>query len=150
MSDWGYTREVSTRTNKTGIQRCVITGAEERISKSSGKPMVVVTVMPSGSRAKVNNYIVKNDRFNQNMTSFFDAFPTIADGNFNFLEWIGAEGAANFVEDENGYIKVKWFVDPERAKDLPPFEGEKPEQQTVTTLDGESYAVVDNDGDLPF
>ena len=45
-------------------------------------------------------------------------------------------------------MKVKYWIDAVRAESLPPYEGEKPEKQTVTTLtdaedDGES------DG-LPF
>lgn len=144
MADWNYTRDDTKAEVKTGIQRCVIVGAEEGISKSSGNPMIIITVTPSGSTAKVKNYIVKNDRFNKNMTQFFDAFPSIAEGNFNFIEWVGAEGAADFGTDENGYLKVKWFVNPGRAEHLPPFEGKKPEQQTV-----ETFTEVSDD-EMPF
>lgn len=140
-----YKREETQRTVITGDRRCVIVGVEESVSKSSGLPMIVVTVTPSESKAKVKTYIVKNDNFNRNMTKFFDAFPTIGDGNFDFVTWIGAIGAANFGKDENGYLKVKWWVDPIEAKLLPEFFGEKPEQQTVTAI-GES---VDDD-DMPF
>ena len=144
MSEWNYTREETKSEVKTGIQRCVIVAAEEGISKSSGNPMIIVTVTPSASNAKVKNYIVKNERFNKNMTDFFDAFPSIAEGNFNFIEWVGAEGAANFGLDENGYLKVRWFVSPAKAEHLPPFEGTKPEQQTV-----ETYTEVSDD-EMPF
>ena len=141
-----FKREESQNTVVTGNRRCVIVAAEEAVSKSSGLPMIVVTVSPAGSKAKVKTYIVKNDKFNANMTKFFDAFPTIPFGTFDFVSWVGAIGAANFGKDENGYLKVKWFMTPTQASNLPPFEGEKPEKQSVTTLDDPE----DDDGDLPF
>ena len=140
-----YKREETPKKIITGNRRCVIVAAEESISKSSGLPMIVVTVTPSESKAKVKTYIVKNEKFNANMTRFFDAFPTIEEGNFDFVTWVGAIGAANFGTDENGYLKVKWFIDPIEAKLLPEWFGDKPEQQTVTAI-GES---VDDD-DMPF
>lgn len=145
MSMWDDYKRDETPAAKTGKQRCVIVAAEETTSKTSGKPMIVVTVTPSGSTAKVKHYIVKNDYFNRNMTSFFDAFPTIKEGNFNLLEWVGAVGAANFGTDENGYLTVKWFINPKQAENLPEFEGEVPEQQSVTSLDDD-----DDDDDIPF
>lgn len=150
MSTWDdYQREEREESAKvTGRLRCVIVDVEETESKTSGLPMIVVSVRPSGTVFKVKSYIVKNEFFNRNMTQFFDAFPEIGDGNFNFIEWIGCEGAAMFDLDDRGYMKVKYWIDAVRAEILPPYEGEKPEKQTVTTLtdaedDGES------DG-LPF
>ena len=145
MAEWNYTHEEVQREVKTGIRRCVIVAAEEGISKTSGNPMIIVTVTPSGSTAKIKTYIVKNERFNRNMTEFFTAFPSIAEGNFNFIEWVGAMGAADFKLDENGYLKVKWFVAPARAEHLPPFEGDKPVQQTV-----ETFEPVASEDDMPF
>lgn len=148
MSDWSdYKREEREPESKvTGKQRCVITAVEESVSKSSGKPMIIVTVRPSGCRFTVRQYIVKNEYFNRNMTQFFDAFPEIGDGNFNFIEWPGCEGAAMFDLDDKGYMKVKYFIDPVRAASLPPFEGEKPERQTIAKLSDDEV----DDGDLPF
>ena len=150
MSAWDdYQREEREEQAKvTGRLRCVIVDVEETESKTSGLPMIIVSVRPSGTVFKVKSYIVKNEHFNRNMTQFFDAFPEIGDGNFNFIEWIGCEGAAMFDLDDRGYMKVKYWIDAVRAESLPPFEGDKPEKQTVTSLtdaedDGES------DG-LPF
>ena len=144
-----YQREEREQESKvTGKQRCVITAVEESVSKTSGNPMIIVSVRPSGCRFSVKNYIVKNEYFNRNMTSFFDAFPEIPEGNFNFVEWVGAEGAAMFGEDDRGFIKVKWFLSPTQAASLPPFEGEKPERQTVTSLE-EGDDEEGSDG-LPF
>ena len=53
-------------------------------------------------------------------------------------------------EHFNKNMKVKWFVSAEKAQNLPPFEGKKPEKQEVTTLGGDTFEPVENDGDLPF
>ena len=148
MSVWeDYSREEREESAKvTGRLRCVITDVEETESKTSGLPMIVITVRPSGTVFKVKSYLVHNDKFNRNATQFFDAFPEIHDGDFNFLSWIGAEGAAEFGLDEKGYMKVKWWIDAVKANDLPPFEGEKPEKMEVTTLED----AEDDESDLPF
>ena len=148
MSVWeDYSREEREESAKvTGRLRCVITDVEETESKTSGLPMIVITVRPSGTVFKVRSYLVHNDKFNRNATQFFDAFPEIHDGDFNFLSWIGAEGAAEFGLDEKGYMKVKWWIDAVKASDLPPFEGEKPEKMEVTTLED----AEDDESDLPF
>lgn len=141
-----YKREEGKASKKvTGLLRCVITGAEEQKSKTSGKDMIVVSVKPSGAEFSVKYYIVKNDKFCRNMTIFFDSFPEIQDGDFEFLHWVGCEGAANFVEDENGYTKIRWFIEAPKAKDLPPFEGSKPEKIEVNN----DFSDI-NEDDLPF
>lgn len=148
MSAWDdYQREEREPESKiTGKQRCVITAVEEKTSKASGLPMIEITVRPSGCRFTVKSWLVHNDNFNRNATQFFDAFPEIGDGNFDFLTWVGAEGAAMFAEDENGYLKVKYWLDAVRAESLPPFEGDKPERQTVTKLED----AEPEEDDLPF
>ena len=141
-----YKREEGKASKKvTGLLRCVITGAEEQKSKTSGKDMIVVSVKPSGAEFSVKYYIVKNDNFCRNMTIFFDSFPEIQDGDFEFLHWVGCEGAANFVEDENGYTKIRWFIEAPKAKDLPPFEGTKPDKIEVNN----DFSDI-NEDDLPF
>lgn len=152
MSIWdGFDREEKERESAiTGKHRVVIVEADEAVtgpnSKSPDTPMIVIKLRPSGRRFTVTHRIVKNDYFNRNMTQFFDAFPEIPFGEKNLLAWVGAEGAAMFKEDAQGYTQVSYFLDPVRAADLPAFEGEKPERQTITTLDDDS----DLDGDLPF
>ena len=148
MSAWDdYRREERTPENKVaGKLRCVIVDVEEGTSKKSGLPMITVYVRPSGCKFKVKNWLVHNEKFNENAAKFFDAFPEIEDGNFNFVEWIGAEGAANFVEDENGFLNIKSWVFPRQAESLPPFEGEKPPRMTVTKLEDPE----DDESDLPW
>lgn len=149
--NWNFEREEKERESAvTGKHRVVITDAFEGVtganSKKPGTPMITVKIRPSGRKFSVSYRIVQNDYFNRNMTSFFDAFPEIPFGDFNFLKWIGAEGAAMFKEDERGYTQISYFLSPERAEDLPPFEGEKPERQDITTLD----EFEDSEGELPF
>ena len=129
----------------TGKRRCVIVAAEEGVS-SKGNDMIVITVRPSGCRFTVKDFIVKNDSFNRRMTAFFDAFPEITFGDFNTMTWVGAEGAVNLQEDKNGYLVIKAYVDAVSARDLPPFEGDKPEKQTLMTVEDEP----EDDGSFPF
>jgi hypothetical protein len=144
MSNWSDYKREETPHAQPGNYRCVILAAEESVSKTSGTPMIIITLQPNGLTAKIKNYIVKNQYFNKNMTSFFDAFPSIGEGNFNLLEWVGAIGAGKFDIDENGYLKLKWFLSPKQAENLPEWQGEKPERQTVSSL-----SIADDD-DLPF
>jgi hypothetical protein len=131
MSNWSDYRPEETARAIVGKARCVIVDAEESVSKTSGNPMIIVTVIPNGYKIKVKNYIVKNQYFNRNITSFFDSFG-IERGDFNMLGWIGAMGAAEFGEDDQGYTKITWWIKPEQARELPVWEGELPERQTVT------------------
>ena len=145
MADYSdFQRENETRIE--GRQRCVITAVEEGKSKTSGNDMIIVSLRPSGCKFEIKDYIVKNDSFNRRMTAFFDAFPEITFGDFNFLSWVGCEGAVNLAEDDRGFLKVKGYVDPVKARNLPPFEGNKPPRQTLTTLDDEP----EDEGEFPF
>lgn len=144
MADYSdFQRENETRIE--GRQRCVVVSAEEGKSKS-GNDMIIITIRPSGCKFTVKDYIVKNDSFNRRMTAFFDAFPEIEFADFNFLTWVGAEGAVNLAEDDKGYLKVKGYVDPVKAANLPPFEGDKPVRQTLTSLEDETA----DDDEMPF
>ena len=149
MSSWNYQREERSSGGTTGKQRCVIVSAEEKVSKA-GKPMIEVGVRPSGCAFTVKTYLVSGEYFNRNATQLFDAFPEIGDGNFNLLEWVGCEGAAMFDLDDRGYLRCKYFIDSAKAITLPPFEGDKPERQTVTSLDNDEPGADDFDDDLPF
>lgn len=140
---WGYVREEAVKIT-AGDQRVVITDVEETTSKANN-PMIVVSVKPNLSNITIKHYIVKNQYFNRNMTDLFDSFTQIKEGDFNFLGWIGCVGAARLKEDENGYLKVAYFIDAKRAEKLPPWQGELPERQEVT-----SFETLDDDDDLPF
>ena len=149
MSAWDdYKRVESEKSERQplGKTRCVIVDVEETVSKSSGLPMIVVIVKPSGYNAKLKYYIVKNEKFNKNMTDFFDAVDGVDDGDFNFLAWIGCEIGADIGLDDNGFWKVKWWLSRSKLENLPPFEGDKPPKQAITTID-DSEDLTD---DLPW
>lgn len=143
--DYGYKREEGGSRIEPGDYRVAIVEVEEKTSKA-GNPMIVVSLRPSGSGITIKHYLVKNEYFNRNMTQFFDSFD-IPEGNFRFLEWYGAQGAAKLVNDENGYLKVHYFIRKDKAADLPPFSGDIPEKQTVTEF---KDADIEDDDDLPF
>jgi hypothetical protein len=147
MSQWNYQREEQSRLSP-GDYRVEIVDVQHTRSKTSGNEMLVITVKPNGSNIKIQYYIVRNQYFNRNMTQFFDAFPQIKEGDFNFLGWVGCVGAARLKEDENGYLKVAWFLDAKRAEKLPPWQGDVPERQTVTEIGG--FEEIEDDSDLPF
>ena len=90
MVNWSYHREDREESTKiTGKVRCVIEDVEEKVSKS-GKDMIEIKVRPSGCRFTVKTWLVAGDGFNRAATRFFDAFPEIKEGTFNFLEWLDA------------------------------------------------------------
>ena len=147
MGSWDYVPEEKVRVT-AGDHRLEVVSAEEKIS-SKGNPMIAIVVRPNGADIKITHYIVKNQYFNRNMTDFFDSFG-IERGNFVFTSWVGAIGAGRLREDDNGYLKIQYLLDPKRAEKLPPWQGDIPERQTVTSLD--DMEVVDSDDldDLPF
>lgn len=140
----GYKREERSRLTP-GDYRVAITDVEETTSRN-GNPMLVVTVQPNGSEIHIKHYLVKNEYFNRNLTDLLDSFGL--GENFDTLTWVGAVGAAKLVEDENGYLKVRYFLSPERAEKLPPWQGKEPERQEVSSL-GDGFEELDKD-DLPF
>ena len=143
MSNWdSYQREERPHLTP-GDYRVEIVSVEEKESKA-GNPMLVIGVRPNGSKIIIYHYIVKNKWFNRNMTDFFDSF-NIDDGDFTLPTWVGAVGAARLKEDDKGYLKVQYFLSPERAEKLPPWEGPLPERQELVQL-----KELEDDGDLPW
>ena len=131
-----------------GKRRCVITSVEEAKSKA-GNDMIVIHFRPSGCKFELKDYIVHNDSFNRKMTAFFDSFIEIPFGSFEnmAIAWVGAEGIINIGRDKNEYLEIKGYVDAVSGRNLPPYEGERPPKQTITTLEEEPEG---DDGDLPF
>lgn len=140
----GYRHEDPDRL-EPGDYRCVITEVKEAASKSTGRPMLVVTVKPNGSNMKINQYIVKNDYFNRNLTALYDSFG-IREGDTDLAGWVGAMGAAKLEEDDKGYLRVRYFIARDRQENLAPWQGEVPARQTVS----HAYTEVGEDDDLPF
>ena len=67
------------------------------------------------------------------------------DGDITRPSWVGAVGAAKLKEDDQGYLKVQYFLSQERAEKLPPWDGPLPERQELVQL-----KEVEDDGDLPW
>lgn len=141
----GYRREERARLTP-GNYRVAITDVEETTSRN-GNPMLVVTVQPNGSKIHIKHYLVKNEYFNRNLTELLDSFGL--GENFDTLTWVGAVGAARLIEDDSGYLKVRYFLSPEWAEKLPPWDGKQPERQEVSSLEDDIDGVPDDD-DLPF
>lgn len=143
MGNWDdYRREERDRL-APGNYRVEIVSVEETESKA-GNPMLVIGVRPNGSKITIKHYIVKNEYFNRNMTDFFDSF-NIDDGDFTLPTWVGAVGAAKLKEDDQGYLKVQYFISEGRAEKLPPWDGPLPERQELVQL-----KELKDDGDLPW
>lgn len=143
----GFKRE-ETPILENGDYRVEIVSAQETISQTSKRPMIVFEVRPNGSKIKIKNFLVQNEWFNRNATNIFDSF-NIEEGNFNLLTWVGAVGAAKIVTDDNGYLKVKYWINKKRAESLPEWQGEMPQRQTVTEIGGIPCTEVEDD-DVPF
>ena len=146
MSKWDYTRTETTRAG-AGDYRFEVVDAEEKVS-STGNDMIVVSLKLNGTGITVKDYLVKGEYFSRKATQLFDS-TGIEDGNFQLLTWKGAIGAGRFKEDENGYLKLAYYLDPKRAEKLPSWQGEVPERQTVTEIGGD-FTEIEDDGDLPF
>lgn len=145
MGTWdGYRRE-ERKHLEPGDYRVKIVAAEEAVAKTSGNPMIVITVQPNGSDINIKNYLVKNEYFNRNATDFFDSFD-VEEGDFFLPGWVGALGAAKLEEDDNGYLRVRRWISKAKAEKLPPWEGETPQRQTVNS----DFEEVGTDEDLPF
>ena len=144
MSNWNNYVHETMSTLQPGDYRVEIVSAEEKTSKS-GKPMIVVGIKPNGSGITINEYFVQGDFFNRKMSGFFDAFPQINDGDFNFIGWVGCVGAARLKQDGD-YLRVHFFLSPKQAEKLPEWQGAMPERQTVTSFE----EVTDDGDDLPF
>lgn len=151
MSWDNYRREERQRM-EPGDHRVCIIDVEETVSRA-GNDMLVLTLQPSGSKIKIKHYIVDNEYRNRNLTELFDSFD-IEDGDMCFASWIGAVGAARLAEDDNGYLKVKFFINAEKAENLPEWQGEKPMKQTVNNsfaaADSDDFEPLAGDDDVPF
>ena len=140
---------------KPGNYRCVILKAEAGTSKTSGKNMLTIYLRPSGTTATVRAYIVDNDWFDSNFSSFLDAFPELkanSDPN-NCFAWRGAMGAVKLTVNEDGFFETARYpwIPAEKAEGYPEFEwqhrddepAEMPQLQAFTELD-------DDESEIPF
>lgn len=144
MGNWDNYKHEDTPILEPGDYRVEIVSAEETKSKA-GNPMIKVGLRPNCSEIVINEYFVQGEYFNRKISGFFDAFPQIEDGDFNFLGWVGCVGAAKLKQDDSGYLKVHYFLKPKQAEKLPEWKGALPERQTMET----AFTEIEDD-DLPF
>ena len=139
--------------NKPGDYRCVIMSAEVGTSKS-GNRMLVISVRPSGTRATVKSYIVDNEYFDSNFSSFLDAFPILKENHDpnNCFTWRGAMGAVKLTVNDRGYFEAKRFISADKAEKLPEFEwkAKDDEPQQMPAYEGMTELDDDDDGEIPF
>ena len=140
----GYRREERSRLTP-GDYRVAITEVEETVSRS-GNPMLVVTVQPNGSEIHIKHYLVKNEYCNRNLTALLASFGL--GETLDTLTWLGAVRSARLLEVETVSCEGRYFLSPERAEKLPPWQGKEPERQEVSSL-GDGFEMLDDD-DLPF
>lgn len=124
---WDYKRDESSSFAPipVGDYRIRIESAEKTQSKT-GKDMLSFKFAVSGDKRKLfHNIVFLPDRpeiTNRNLTQFFDAFPGIADGNFNTQSWVGQVGACHVKHEEyNGDMqaKIQYFIKADKQSTLP-------------------------------
>lgn len=155
---WSYEREERKfEVLPEGVYRIRVRSAEKAVSKS-GNDMLVLQFEVSGSNAILYHYITFMDSrpeiTNRMLTSFFDSFKDIAEGDFNMQNWIGKVGACKVKHEEyNGdtTAKLSYFIHKDKQGDLPPWkEPENSEGSAGTKSSIEGFADATDIGDVPF
>ena len=126
MGEWNYQRDDTKFTPiPVGEYRIRIEKAEKVVS-STGKDMLRLVFEVSGKRNKLFHNIVflpdNPAQTNRNLTQFFDAFPGIADGDFNTANWTGKVGACSVKHEPwNGEMqaRVNRFISADKQGALP-------------------------------
>ena len=154
---WSYKREEQQFEQvPVGKHRIRIKSAEKAISKSSGNDMLALQFEVSGMSNILYHYIVfLDDRpeiTNRMLTSFFDAFPGIAEGDFNMQHWIGKVGACMVNVDKNDpdRTRLSYFIKADKQEDLPPWRNSKGEVVAIYAQGFEEMPEAGQDEDFPF
>ena len=151
---WSFKREESQfKVLPEGQYRIRVKSADKAIS-SNGNDMLALQFEVSGSNTILYHYIVfLDDRpeiTNRMLTSFFDSFKDIEEGDFNMQNWIGKVGACKVKHDEyngNTTAKISYFIRKDKQGDLPPWQ--EPEKSGSGSGDAGFETPSDAD-DLPF
>lgn len=123
---WQYKREETEfKPVPEGNHRIRIKQADKAISQK-GNDMLALQFEVSGMPQILYHYIVfLDDRpeiTNRMLTSFFDSFRDIPEGDFNMQNWIGKVGACKVKHEEyNGHpqAKISYFIRADKQGDLP-------------------------------
>ncbi len=122
---WEYKREERQFPQlPEGDYRIRVKSAEKAISKA-GNDMLALQFEVSGSKQILYHYIVfledRREITNGMLTSFFDAFPAINEGDFNLTTWLGKVGACHVKHDDDGRARLSYFIKAEKQYALPPW-----------------------------
>ena len=154
---WDYRREEQQFEQvPVGKHRIRIKSAEKAISKSSGNDMLALQFEVSGMSNILYHYIVfLDDRpeiTNRMLTSFFDAFPGIAEGDFNMSHWIGKVGACmvNIDKNDPDRTRLSYFIRADKQDGLPPWRNAKGEVVGIDAQGFEEMPYAEQDDEFPF
>ena len=97
-----------------GDYRVRIDNVETTTAKSSGNPMIVLTLAIAQVSFTFRYNLVKNEHFNANATKFFDCFK-IPRGNFEYQRWVNRVGMAHIAKGkvrDNGksYWEIQYLI----------------------------------------
>lgn len=127
--NWNYQVEEQ-QFDKVPVGDIRVRVKEAKIENSkSGNEMLHLELDVSGTTAILHHYIVflpDNPQItNRKLTEFFDSFG-INRGDFNLANYKGKVGACRTKEDGE-YVRVHFFLAPDKAKSLPQWqEGKAP------------------------
>lgn len=154
---WVFQREEQTFEQvPVGTHRIRVASVEATQSKA-GNDMLVIKFDVSGCDTQLWHFITfLNDRpeiTNRMLTSFFDSFKDIPEGNFKFSTWQGKVGACMVKEDKNDPSKTRlsYFISADKQGDLPPWKEPNTNTNTNSSDMPENFEEVTvSDSDLPF
>jgi hypothetical protein len=137
MVNWNYDNKAyddgQFETVPIGEHRVRIDEVLEKISKSSGNPMLEIKLSVSGCSGKLWYYLVFNqtepDKTNRALGSIFDSFG-IRQGDMNLSNWAGKVGGAKVKHetfDGENKPKIAYFLSSEKVRKLPPWQGSEPD-----------------------
>ena len=152
MVNWNFNaadyEEQSFKPIPVGDHRVRIASAEEQTS-GAGNQMIVLQLEVSGYSSKIfHNLVLLKDNpklVNQKLGELWNSFG-IPQGNFNLQSWVGKVGAAKVKHEEwnsETRARVAYFINRERQDKLPAW-------QESNNANTNSFAAVNNMGDLPF
>ena len=151
---WNYQREESTgfAPLPEGKYRIRVKSVEMAQSRN-GNEMLVFQFDVSGSGKTLYHYITFLPEHpsvtNGQLTSFFDSFKDIEDGDFKIANWVGKVGACKIKHElYNGEQRerISYFIKADKQDDLPPWQ----EVSESSVTDGTAFASADSDYNMPF
>lgn len=156
MVMWSYKREERQQFEQVpvGKHRIRIRSADKAVSKN-GNDMLALQFEVSGMPNILYHYIVfLDDRpeiTNRMLTQFFDAFPNIAEGDFDMRHWIGKVGACVVSVDKNDpeRTRLSYFIRADKQAELPPWRNSHGALAKPDEFAHEGFEEVEDD-DNPF